>query len=89
KGDFASYFFISGGSLLPLSIVFLISAIIGIKNIEVSFILSTIAICMTVMILFNGLTRIEQLSDKAASYAVPLIILISAWIAKIFLTSIF
>lgn len=89
KGDLASNFFISGVSLLPLSIFLLISATIGIKNIEVSFVLFTIAVCMTVMILFNGLTRIGQLSDKATSYAVPLIILISGWIAKIFLTSIF
>jgi len=89
KGDLACKSFISGVSLLPLLIVSLISAIIGIGNIEVSLILFTVAICITVMILFNGLTRIEQLSDKAASYIVPLMLLGSAWIAKIFLTSIF
>lgn len=89
KGDLACKSFISGVSLLPLLIVSLISAVIGVGNIEVSLILFTVAICITVMILFNGLTRIEELSDKAASYVVPLMLLVSAWIAKIFLTSIF
>jgi len=89
KGDLACKSFISGVSLLPLLIVSLISAVIGIGNIEVSLILFTVAICITVMILFNGLTRIEELSDKAASYIVPLMLLASAWIAKVFLTTIF
>jgi hypothetical protein len=67
----------------------LISTVIGVGNIEVSLILFTVSICITVMILFNGLTRIEELSDKSASYIVPLMLLGSAWIAKIILTSIF
>lgn len=89
KGDIASKSFISGVSLLPLLITALISTVIGVGNIEVSLILFTVSICITVMILFNGLTRIEELSDKSASYIVPLMLLGSAWIAKIILTSIF
>lgn len=87
KGDLASKAFISGVSLLPLLLASLISAAIGVGNIEVTAILFTVCICMTVMILFNGLTRIDELSDKAASYIVPLMLVLSAWIAKIFLTA--
>ncbi len=89
KGNFSSNCFISGVALLPIGIVSLISALIGYKNFEVTFILATISICMLVMILFAGLTRIGELSDKVASYIVPLMLIVSVWITKVFLTAMF
>ena len=89
KGNFSSNCFISGVALLPIGIVSLISTLIGYGNVEVTFILVMISICMTVMVLFAGLTRIGELSDKAASYIVPLILIVSVWITKVFLTAMF
>lgn len=89
KGNFSSNCFISGVALLPIGIVSLISTLIGYENFEVTFILATISICMLVMILFAGLTRIGELSDKVASYIVPLMLIVSVWITKVFLTAMF
>jgi hypothetical protein len=89
KAGFSSNLFIAGVALLPLGLVSLISSILGFGNLEVTLVLATISVCITVMVLFAGLTRIGELTDKAASYIVPIMLLLSAWIAKVILTMMF
>lgn len=89
KLAFSSNFFIAGVALLPLGLVSLITALIGFRNYEIAFVLSTVSICITIMVLFAGLTRIGQITDKAASYTVPLMLIASALIGKIILNILF
>lgn len=89
KLAFSSNFFIAGVALLPLGLVSLITALIGFENYDIVFVLSTVSICITIMVLFAGLTRIGELSDKSASYTVPLMLIASAIIGKILLDILF
>jgi hypothetical protein len=89
EATFSSAGFIAGVALLPLGLISLVVLLVGMGNIEVSAILSIVGVCLTILIVFAGLTRIALLSDKAASYAVPLVIIASVWISKIIFTSIF
>jgi len=88
KGDVASDAFIAGVALLPLGIVFLAATLLGIDNISIVGTIAIVGFCLTVLILFAGLTRIGEVSEKAASYAVPLMLVASVWLSKEILFSI-
>lgn len=89
KLGFSSNFFIAGVALLPLGLVSLVTSLIGFNNYEIVFVLSTISICITIMVLFAGLTRIGEISDKSASYTVPLMLITSTVIGKVILDILF
>jgi len=83
KGGFGHDSFISGASLLPLGCVNLLAAILGFGNIEVIALFTLFAICLTILMLFAGLTRICKTSERAATLAVPLVLIVSAWLSKV------
>ena len=83
EGGFGNDSFISGASLLPFGCVFLLASILGAGNIEVISVLTLFAVCLTILMLFAGLTRICKLSEQAATIAVPLVLLASGWLSKI------
>jgi len=89
KGGVPSNGFISGVALLPLGVVFLFASIVGVANIEVIGTIAIVGICMTILTLFAGLTRIGEVTEKIASISVPLMLIASAWISKVILVSIF
>ncbi len=88
-GDIFSNGFVSGVALLPLGIFTLITSIIGVGNVEIVFTLGIVAICLTILILFAGLIRIGNVSEKVASIAVPLMLVISLWIGKVIFVTLF
>lgn len=78
--------FVAGTALLPFSCAVLLGALLGLGNIEVTAIFALFATCLTILMLFTGLTRIFKTSERAATLAVPLMILASAWISKVIYT---
>jgi hypothetical protein len=74
--------FIAGASLLPLGIASLLTALLGIGNVEVSVIVWVFAWCLLVLVLYCGLTKVAKLSDTVAVWAVPTMILLAGWISK-------
>jgi hypothetical protein len=83
EGSMSHDVFVAGASALPIAIFVLISAVVGIANIEVIALLSIVAQCLTILMLFAGQTRICKMSEKLATISVPLILLLSAWLSKI------
>jgi zinc-ribbon domain len=83
KGGLSNDSFIAGASLLPLGCVLLLSTILGPGNMEVIGALAVFALCLTILMLFAGCTRITTMSERLATIAVPLMILLSAWLTKI------
>ena len=83
EGGFGHDSFISGASSLPLGCLVLLSSILGAGNIEVIAVLMLFAVCLTILMLFAGLTRICKMSERAVTIAIPLILLASAWLSKI------
>ena len=74
--------FIAGAACLPFGVVMLLGSLLGAGNLDVIYALSMFAICFTILMLFSGLTRIGKTSERAATIAVPLMLLVSAWLAK-------
>lgn len=89
SGGVASNLFMSGVALLPFAVLCLCASILGAGNIEILVVLFVIALCLQVMILFAGLTRIGGVTEKAASYLVPTMLIITGWLTKTILVAIF
>jgi hypothetical protein len=75
--------FIAGASLLPYGFVMLMASILGLGNYEIILVLALVAVCLTILMLFAGLTRIGKISERLATIAVPLILLATAWLSKV------
>ncbi len=75
--------FVAGVSLLPSGLMLLVAGILGMANIEVVALVSVFALSYTILILFTGCTRISGIPQVRAVPAVPLIILVTAWLSKI------
>jgi hypothetical protein len=83
KGGLSNDSFIAGASLLPFGCVMLLSSVLGAGNMEVIGALSIFALCLTILMLFAGCTRITMMSERLATIAVPLMLMLSAWFTKI------
>jgi hypothetical protein len=83
EGGFGHDSFIAGASSLPFGCVALLAAILGLGNIEVIALFTLFAVCVTILMLFAGLTRICKTSERAATLAVPLMLIASAWLSKV------
>jgi hypothetical protein len=80
--------FIAGAALLPVSLCMVLSGILGLANFEAIAILTIFAGCTAVLMLFSGYTRISKLSERAGSLAVPIVVVLGAWLAKVIASSV-
>ena len=83
KGRFAGDVYTAGAVLLPTAILVLLAALLGAANFEVIAILFLFALTYSILILYAGCSRIGLISEAGAAPAVPIILLLSAWITKI------
>jgi len=82
-GGLSNDTFVSGASLLPFGFVMLLSTLLGAGNFGVISVLVVFALCLTILMLFAGCTRISKMSERSATIAVPLMVILSYWISKI------
>jgi hypothetical protein len=87
KGRFAGDVYTAGAVLLPTGFLALAASLLGAANIEVISILVLFALTYTILILYAGCSRIGSISEAGAAPAVPVILLLSAWITKIIVTA--
>lgn len=88
RGSLAGDCFVAGAALLPISTCMLASGILGIGNFEAIGALAVLAGCTAILMLFAGYTRISALTERAATIAVPVVVMLSAWLAKVIATSV-
>jgi hypothetical protein len=88
EGAFGFDFLIAGAALLPSGLVAPLNALVGPLNFEVMVFLSLFSFCLTVLILNSGFTRIVKLPDNGAMVAVPAALLLTIYLAKVFLVSV-
>jgi hypothetical protein len=74
---------IAGASLLPFGFLFFVSGLLGIANFEIAALLLIFALCYAILILYTGCTRISGVAESRAAFAVPVMIIVSAWLTKI------
>jgi hypothetical protein len=82
-GRFAGDVYTAGAVLLPTGLLVLLAALLGAANFEVIAILFLFALTYSILILYAGCSRIGLISEAGAAPAVPIILLLSAWITKI------
>jgi GYF domain 2 len=82
QGGFAQDCFIAGAAMLPIVLAGLIAFILGPNNPNAVTAVFVFALCLMVLMLFSGLTRISKISEQAASFAVPIVILIAAALSE-------
>ena len=83
KGNFSGDLYTSGAALLPSAFLVLAAALLGVANVEVTLILFVFALTYSILILYAGCSRIGKISESGAALAVPVILVLSAWITKI------
>jgi hypothetical protein len=82
-GSFGGDSLIAGASLLPLGFLVLVSSILGLANLEIAALLLVFALCYGILMLYTGVTRISNVSESKAAFAVPVMIIVSFWLTKI------
>ena len=87
KGRFAGDVYTAGAVLLPSGFLVLVASLLGAANFEVIMILLLFALTYSILILYSGCSRIGSISEAGAAPAVPIILLLSAWITKIIVTA--
>jgi hypothetical protein len=87
KGKFAGDVYTAGAVLLPTGFLVLLASLLGAANFEVIAILFLFALTYSILILYAGCSRIGTISEAGAAPAVPIILLLSAWITKIIVTA--
>jgi hypothetical protein len=75
--------FIAGAVSLVWTLELLLATFVGWKNLEVWGMLVLTAICITVLQIFVGLTRISGLNDARATFAVPVVLVVEVWLTKV------
>jgi len=75
--------FIAGAAILPFALVFLIAWILGPQNYKIIGVCAIFAICLTILMLFSGLTRICTVTERAATLAVPCVIVITIILSEV------
>lgn len=85
KGNWTSDIFVAGIALFPMALALLVAGIFGANGIYVDFYLGLVAECMMVLILFHAFRDLSGLSPNFSAYAVPVALVISAYIAQLLL----
>jgi hypothetical protein len=83
KGVLGNDCLIAGTALLPFTLLVPLLAVLGAQNAEVSLLLTALAMSTCYLLLYSGCTGVNQLTTRAATLAMPIILLGSGWLASI------
>ena len=83
KGSLAGDVYTAGAVLLPWGCFALLTALLGVGNVEVIVVLFVFALTYSILMLYSGCSRISGIPEVGAAPAIPIMLLASAWITKI------
>lgn len=83
EGAVGSDSFLAGAALLPFGFLLIIASLLGVRNFEVTYYLSVFAVCLTILMLFAGITRIYKVSERGATLAIPIMLVATAWLSRV------
>jgi hypothetical protein len=87
SGSAAAAAFSVGASLSPFAIAFLASGLLGMANFEVIFLLLFLAATYLILMLYTGLSKVCGVSETVSAPAVPITLLMAAWLSKVVLVA--
>jgi hypothetical protein len=82
QGGLGGDLFLSGAALLPISLAMPVNGLLGYENYAAMAVLTLFAASTGVLMLFSGFSRISQLSERAATLAVPIVVVLVIWLGK-------
>ena len=74
--------FVAGAALLPVSFAMVVNGFLGLGYTGLATAISVFAGCTGVLMLFSGYSRITKLSERAATLAVPIVIVLTLWAGR-------
>ena len=80
--------FVAGASLLPVSLAMPINGLLGYEHYAAMAVVTVFAASTGVLMLFTGFSRISRLSERAAAFSVPLVLVLVVWLAKLLAASV-
>jgi len=83
SGEVAGDVYTAGASMLPLGIAAFVAALLGVANLEVAGVLSVFALSYTILMLYSGSSRIAGIPEAGAAPAVPVMLIVAAWLTKV------
>jgi len=84
KSSFSNDCFVAGAALLPWGVIVLLASVFRpTESYNLVAISIVFAICLSILMLFYGLTRVCKISEKAAALAEPCIIILAAFMWKV------
>lgn len=86
-GVLAGDVYTAGASLLPFGVAMLAAAILGAANFEIIVVLLVFALSYTILMLYAGCSRIAGIPEAGAAPAVPILLIVSAWLTKVIVSA--
>jgi hypothetical protein len=80
--------FVAGAALLPLSLAMVVNGLLGLRSTGLATAISVFAGCTGVLMLFSGYTRVARLSERAATLAVPIVVVLTMWVGRTMASSV-
>lgn len=74
--------FVAGAALLPAALGLVVNGILGLGHTGLATAISVFAGCTGVLMLFSGYRGVARLSDRAATLAVPIVVVLSLWVGR-------
>ena len=74
--------FVAGAALLPASFAMVVNGLLGLGHTGLASAISVFAGCTGVLMLFSGYCRVTRLSERAATLAVPIVIVLTLWAGR-------
>jgi hypothetical protein len=89
KGSLQVDVFLAGASLLPCAIGALFIGVLGLNDAEVFPAIIIFSLTTTVLMTFSGCTKVQGSADSAATFAVPLMLLVDVYACDFYLKHFF
>ncbi|MEP7326688.1 MAG: zinc ribbon domain-containing protein [Gemmatimonadota bacterium] len=87
EGALGSDSFMAGAALLPFGLMMLLMSLLGPSSMgNTMYFLSIFAITLTILMLFAGITRINKISERMATIAIPVMLVVTGWLTKLIYT---
>jgi hypothetical protein len=86
--DWARAIFSGGAVLLPVALFNVVGGLLGVANAEVLALVALFALCYTILLIYAVCHDVLKVSSAASAAAVPVIMLATAWLAKIILAAV-
>jgi hypothetical protein len=89
EGDIGGEVFVAGTISLVWAVDLLLFSILGFGNVEALAIILLVSICVIVLQVFVGLTRISGLDERIGTFMVPVVIVGACWLSKIIFMAVY